>query len=157
MISIRLATDADSDAVAGLIREIFGEFDGVVFDLAELPELRAVQTSFEAKQGRFWVAVDDGTLVGCVGLSPRAGEACELHKLYVARTHRRGGLGGRLCTLVEDETRARGAARVELWSDAKFVEAHRFYERRGYVRDGRCRALHDRSDTVEHHYERSMT
>ncbi|MGZ4618494.1 MAG: hypothetical protein ACXV3F_07160 [Frankiaceae bacterium] len=39
--------------------------------------------------------------------------------------------------------------RVELWSDTRFANAHRLYERLGYVRTGRRRELHDLSRSTE--------
>ena len=76
----------------------------------------------------------------------------ELCKLYVAREGRRRGLGSALCGLVEKEARARNAAYVELWSDTRFLDAHRLYEGRGYVRGPEIRPLHDRSNSLEYHF-----
>jgi putative acetyltransferase len=57
---------------------------------------------------------------------------------------------------VERAAREQGAGYVDLWSDVKFETAHRFYERRGYSRDGRTRELDDESDTVEYHFRREL-
>ena len=150
--TLRDGDDADSAAVIALIGAVFAEYPGIVFDVdGEMPELRAPASAFLSRGGRFWVAEDGGALIGCVGVRPAAG-GVELCKLYVARAARRRGLGGALCGLVEREARARGAALVELWTDTRFEDAHRLYERRGYARLPETRALHDLSDTVEYHY-----
>ncbi len=154
---IRLAQDADSSAVARLIRDVFAEYEGIVFDLAELPELRSIRSHFDHKQGRFWVWQDDGgEVVGCVGISTIAPATSELHKLYVKKSARRRGIGTALCELVEKEACLRATQRIELWTDVKFTDAHSFYERRGYVRSPERRALKDRSDTHEYHYVRQL-
>jgi putative acetyltransferase len=144
--------DDDRDGLIALIESVYAEYEGVIFDREEIPELEAVAGSFARAGGRFWCAFAGDRLVGCVGFTPVDSDGIELKKLYVARDARRHGLGGRLTQRVEDEGRARGAAYVELWSDVKFVTAHRFYEERGYQRDGRRRHLHDKSDTVEYHF-----
>jgi putative acetyltransferase len=101
-------------------------------------------------------------VVGCIGARSRGGaperpRSVELCKLYVAREARRRGLGGALCALVEEEARARGAKLVELWSDTRFKDAHRLYERRGYARGPETRELHDRSGSVEYFFRLDLS
>ena len=156
-ITIRDARDDDSQALCRLIADIFAEYDGVLFILDEMPELRAVASAFDRAGGAFWCAERQGDVVGCVGYSPsREGNGIELKKLYVHRAVRRSGLGARLVERVEQAARERGAAFVELWSDVEFETAHRFYERRGYERDGRTRELHDESNTVEYYFRKEL-
>lgn len=156
-IEIRAARDADSDALCTLIASIFAEYEGVLFILDEMPELREIATAFQKAGGQFWVAERDGEIVGCVGYSPtNGGEGIELKKLYMHGDLRRHGLGARLVERVEEAARESGAAFVDLWSDVKFETAHRFYERRGYRRDGRTRELHDESDTVEYYFRKDL-
>lgn len=50
--------------------------------------------------------------------------------------------------------RARGAERLALWTDTRFARAHRFYERRGYLRHGSIRILDDLSNSLEFRYAR---
>jgi putative acetyltransferase len=83
-------------------------------------------------------------------------QGMELRKLYVAQAARRRGLGGQLCDLVEAEARACGAVFIELWSDTRFTDAHRLYERRGYIRGAETRALHDLSQTIEYYFRKTL-
>jgi GNAT superfamily N-acetyltransferase len=46
---------------------------------------------------------------------------------------------------------------MKLWSDTRFDRAHRFYEKRGYVRSGPLRALGDKSNSVEFGYAKPLT
>lgn len=86
------------------------------------------------------------------------GTRAELKRLYVAATHRRRGVGRALVELVEDHAvRDHDAVAVELWSDTRFVDAHRLYERCGYVRTGRTRQLHDPSETTEYEFVRALS
>ena len=71
-------------------------------------------------------------------------------------TRRRAGLGSRLCELVETHARHRRVRFVELWTDTRFTDAHRLYERRGYVRGPETRALHDLSNSIEYYYHKPL-
>jgi len=155
-IVIREARDADGKALCALIEPIFAEYEGVLFILEEMPELMVIATTFGDAGGTFWVAERDGELVGCVGWVPH-GDGVELKKLYVAKTDRERGLGRQLVDRVEEAATKRGAAFVQLWSDSKFLPAHRFYRRRGYVRDGQTRTLEDLSDTIEFHFRKELS
>ena len=140
-IVIRSARDDDAAGLIELIGGVFAEYPGCVLDVdGEIPELRSIASTFAALGGRFWIAEREGPVVGSIGFSPAEGDGIELRKLYVHRTARRRGLGAALCEEVERAARERGASFVELWSDTRFTDAHRFYAKRGYVRGPETRA-----------------
>ena len=156
-ITIVPARDDHGPGLMALIEPIFAEYEGVWFFLDEMPELECIATTFQRDGGQFWSAFRGERLIGCCGYTPAAsGDGLELKKLYVAQDERRHKLGHLLTCRVEEAARASGKAFVELWSDVKFTAAHRFYEARGYQRDGRTRELHDKSDTVELYYRLSL-
>jgi putative acetyltransferase len=157
-VEIRAGRDGDGEQLIALIGACFAEYPGCILDVdGEMPELRMIATSFATQRGCFWVAEHAGLLVGSVGIVPATDQrGTELRKLYVTSTMRRRGLGTALCDLVEAEARRRRAAFVDLWSDTRFVDAHRLYERRGYVRGPDTRALHDLSHTVEYYYRKRL-
>lgn len=156
---IRDGRDEDAGGLIALIGGCFAEYEGCVLDVdGELPELRAVATAFAGWGGRIWVAEHAGRVVGCVGFTPSSEPGgVELRKLYVERAFRRGGLGGELASLVEAEAQRRGARFVDLWSDTRFVAAHAFYDRRGYVRGADTRELHDLSASVEFYFRKPLS
>ncbi len=146
--------DARDDDEAGLIGGCFAEYPGCLLDVdGEIPELRGIATYAAGRNGRFWVAEAAGDLIACIGLAPtEAPDGVELLKLYVDSTARGRGLGRRLAWLVEEEASRRRAGFIELWTDTRFSDAHRLYERLGYERQPETRELHDISDTVEIHF-----
>jgi len=155
-VFVREALDADADGLIALVRGCFSEYPGCLLDVdGEAPELRAIRTWFRARGGKFHVGEREGRVVASVGFVP-VGEGVELKKLYVERSERRSGLGSRLVALVEEQAAARGARFVELWSDTRFADAHRLYERLGYLRGPGTRELHDLSRTVEFHYRKAL-
>ncbi len=156
--TIRPARDEDEDGLITLIGGCFAEYPGCVLDVdGEIPELRAIATAFAARDGHFWVAEAEGSVVGCIGVAPAPDKAgVELLKLYVDSAMRGRGLGRRLVGLVEEDAARRDAAFIELWTDTRFADAHRLYERLGYERLPETRDLYDLSDTVEYHYRKRL-
>ena len=157
---VRDARDADAPGLIALIGDVFAEYPGVLLDVdGEMPELRRIASAFAEVGGRFWVAEREGSgrIVGCVGFSPASDpRGVELKKLYVAKDARVSGLGSELVTLVEAEARRRGAAFIDLWSDTRFETAHRFYEKRGWVRGPTTRDLNDISATTEFYFKKML-
>jgi GNAT superfamily N-acetyltransferase len=154
--TVRDALDSDSEQLISLIGEVFAEYPGCVLDVdGEMPHLRRPASAFAGWRGRLWVADQHRRVVACAALATHDGTA-ELRHLYVAAHARRQGLGGHLCEQVESEARRRGHRRIELWTDTRFLDAHRLYESRGYVRGPWTRDLHDLSRSVEYLYSRSL-
>ena len=152
-VAIRDARDTDGYAVTALVSACWAEYPGCILDVeGEEPQLKGPATYYTGRDGRCWVAVLDGFVVASVACYPsEAAGGLELKLLYVLRHARRRGLAAQLSALVEAEARQRGASFVELWTDSRFEDAHRFYERRGYVR-GPTRERDDISSSVEYHY-----
>jgi GNAT superfamily N-acetyltransferase len=157
-LPIRAVTDADAPALIGLIGAAYDEHPGCVLDLPgvddDLPE---PATAAARRGGRWWVVVDGEEVVASVGTGPVDEHGVlELKRMYVAASHRRRGLASRLVQRVESHAAGLGAAAVELWSDTRFADAHRFYARHGYRDTGGRRQLHDPSDTTEIHFLRRL-
>jgi GNAT superfamily N-acetyltransferase len=151
---IRPGRDADAAGFIRLIGDCWAEFPGCVLDVdGEVPELRALASYFGKSGGALWAAEADGALVGMVATRPlNSDQAYEICKMYVARDQRGTGLAHRLIETAEAHAHAAGAQRLVLWTDTRFDAAHRFYEKRGYVRQGAIRILDDLSKSLEFRY-----
>lgn len=66
-------------------------------------------------------------------LSRQGGLRLQVEAVRVAGAHRGAGLGRGLMGWVADVGRARGAVLAQLTTDRRRVDAHRFYERLGWV------------------------
>ncbi len=107
-------------------------------------------------RGAIWVMRDPaGQVVGSIAAERLDGPTVELHRLYLDARLRGQGLGRRLFGTAVDWAREQGAWKIELWSDTRFEDAHRLYERLGYVRTD-SRELDDANDTIEFKYERDL-
>ena len=158
----RPARDDDGAGLIQLIGGVFAEYPGCVLDVErEERDLLAIASAYGNRRGEFWVTLDPatGALIASVGwlpsTAPGHSQWLELRKLYVARRHRRRGLGSQLITRVESAAREQGAPGVELWSDTRFHDAHRLYARHGY-QQGAQRELFDLSNSVEYHFQKSL-
>ncbi|MGG5810405.1 GNAT family N-acetyltransferase [Falsiroseomonas sp. CW058] len=155
---IRPGRDEDAEGFIALIGACWSEYPGCVLDVdGEVPELRALATHFRAAGGALWAAGEGGRVVGMAATRPmhqdRAWEVC---KVYVAKEARGSGLAHALLGAVEGHARAAGAERLVLWTDTRFDAAHRFYEKRGFVRQGSIRILDDLSNSLEFRYAKPL-
>lgn len=156
---LRPGRDEDAAGFIALIDACWSEYPGCILDVdAELPELRALATYFEKAGGALWAAENrEGHIIGMAATRPMAQDkAWEICKVYVAREARGSGLAHQLLHAAESHARAQGAERLVLWTDTRFEAAHRFYEKRGFVRQGSIRILDDISNSLEFRYAKPL-
>lgn len=156
---LRAATDSDAAGVRRLIGDCYAEYEGCLLDPDGIDAwMAAPASSYTDKGGQCWVLVqsDGGDLVACVGWAPARPGQVELKNLYVSARDRRQGLGRRLVALVETAAEQLHAREVFLWSDTRFLDAHRLYAGLGYQRTGQTRALHDPSNSVEYGFVKAL-
>jgi GNAT superfamily N-acetyltransferase len=132
-----------------LIGRCWADYPGCILDVdAEEPHLYALATHYRAQGGALWVAGDGA---GMIATRPIGAGVWEICRVYVHPDLHGAGLGHALMDTAEAYALAQGATLLELWSDTRFLRAHRFYERRGYSRGG-SRLLHDLSKSEEWRY-----
>ena len=119
---------------------------------AEMPEYRALASYYADRGGALWAAEDAGEIVGMIATRPLSDGAWEVCRVYVRPALHGAGLGHRLLDVAEAHALAAGATRLRLWSDTRFDRAHRFYEKRSYVRSGPMRVLADISNSLEYEF-----
>jgi GNAT superfamily N-acetyltransferase len=109
------------------------------------PETRAVYEAAFAAIGAspdnaLYVAVIEGRVVGTFQLTffptltGRGVTRVRIGAVQVAEHLRSKGIGARMIAFAEETAQARGAGTVELTSNKRRLDAHRFYERLGYAR-----------------------
>jgi GNAT superfamily N-acetyltransferase len=123
---------------------------------AEMPEYRGLASYYAGQGGALWAAEADGQIVGMIATQPLPDGAWEICRVYVLPARHGGGLGHRLLDVAEAHALAAGAARLVLWSDTRFDRAHRFYEKRSYVRSGPVRVLADISNSLENGFANAV-
>ncbi|MGZ0187031.1 MAG: GNAT family N-acetyltransferase [Alphaproteobacteria bacterium] len=157
--AIRHAVDADGDAWGWLAARCWADYPGSVFDRhGELRDLDQVASYYTAKGGQTWSAILDDRIVGTLAVAPSeaGGNVWEVSKVYVDPNIRRRSIATELMAVAEAFVVERGGDQMILWTDTRFTGAHRFYERKGYVADGRTRDLYDLSNSVEFFYRKRL-
>ena len=146
-LSLRLAMDEDSAGIISLIDACYKEYPpNVLLVDEEEPELRTPASSF----AMFWVLCCDDEIVGTVAAS-MGRQFVELKKMYLQPSLRGSGWAQRLQKLVVDFA-FENKKGVELWTDTRFVRAHAFYKKCGWLKTGQTRELKDASVTTEFHF-----
>lgn len=153
-MELRPVQRSDVPAILALIGEIYGEYGCVL--RAELEERHLLEPDvyFRRTGGEFWVLREAELIRATCGVLLHP-DSAELKSLYVHRSIRRQGWGRRLAQMVIDYGRQRGRRRVILWSDTRFLDAHRLYRRMGFVQEG-MRELHDSNQSVEYGFSLSL-
>jgi GNAT superfamily N-acetyltransferase len=109
--------------VAGDLQPYRAAFDAITADPAHL----------------LVVAVEAGRVVGTMqlsfipGLARRGAWRAQIEAVRVHEELRNRGVGARMIGWAIDESRRRGCALVQLTTDKRRLDAHRFYERLGFV------------------------
>jgi GNAT superfamily N-acetyltransferase len=135
---IRPAAAADLPAIVAMLADDpLGAARESPGDLA--PYTAAFVQLQENPGNEILVAESDGAVVGTLqltvipGLSRRGASRAIIEAVRVHADHRGSGLGTQLIRSAIDEARRRGCSLVQLTSDATRTDAHRFYERLGFV------------------------
>jgi putative acetyltransferase len=133
---IRSVTADDVPAVVHLVAETLAEF-GLEFGKGSPTdeELHHLPGSYTDRGGAFWVAIEDGRLLGTAGVFPVSPTAFELRKMYLRPAARGLGLGRQLLDTAIAWCREHGATHMVLDTMEKMDRAIAFYEAHGFVRD----------------------
>jgi len=117
-------------AVEQYIGELDERFDAG-FDAGDALEREAPH--YDPPGGVFILARCDGVAIGCAGLCTLEPGVGEIKRMWVSPDHRGAGLGPRLLTELEEQSRRLGHRRVRLDTHRSLTEAIEMYRRGGYT------------------------
>jgi N-acetylglutamate synthase-like GNAT family acetyltransferase len=126
---IRVSGPQDFDAILAVINDAAQAYRGVIpADRWHDPYMTAAELTREVADGVvFWVAEDEGQVLGVMGMQDK-GDVALVRHAYVATTLQRKGVGTRLLRQVLG--RAGKPVLIGTWADASW--AIEFYERNGF-------------------------
>ena len=151
------ATGMDAPDVIALLARIWEEYAFIWAPEIEFPDLFAFDEHYAPPHGAFWVVRDEaGRVVGSVGVDRVDANTAEIHRLYLDAQLRGRGLGRALVETALAWARERTLARMVLWSDTRFTQSHRLYERMGFARRGERTVPNDPNDSREYRFEREI-
>ncbi|WP_411085699.1 GNAT family N-acetyltransferase [Streptomyces sp. 061-3] len=136
---LRTATRADLPAVLALLAD-----ENQVVDPASVVVDEAYEKAFadieSDPRNEMLVLVDGDTVLGCLqatyipGLGKRGEERALIEAVRIRADRRGDRLGRELMKQAVDRARLRGCALVQLTSNKRRADAHRFYESLGFDR-----------------------
>jgi len=134
MIEVVPFAPAHAAGVAALIIPIQREEFGIPITLADQPDLTDIPGYYQRGAGNLWVALQDEAVVGSIALLDIGNANGALRKMFVAPKYRgrEHGIAKLLLDTLIDWSRARRLREIYLGTTAKFLAAHRFYEKNGF-------------------------
>jgi GNAT superfamily N-acetyltransferase len=134
---IRRARRADVDAIVAMLAD---DELGAKRENPGDPRYLAAFDALDADPNQFLVVAElDGDIIGTLQLSYLAGLSrlgatrAQIEAVRVRADQRGTGLGTVLFEWAIEQAREQGAVLVQLTTDASRADAHRFYERLGFV------------------------
>lgn len=137
---IRKATEADLLAVVQMLAD---DQLGSTRECADAPLALYYREAFarmERQEGNdLYVAIKDGQVIGCMqltfiaGISRKGMTRCQIEGVRVSTKVRAGGIGKAMIRYAIDLSRGQGCGLVQLTTDSKRKDAHRFYEDLGFI------------------------
>mmetsp|Transcript_14095 Transcript_14095/g.23327 ORF Transcript_14095/g.23327 Transcript_14095/m.23327 type:complete len:179 (-) Transcript_14095:155-691(-) len=108
-------------------------FVNSVLDREDLSKALFQETYLDSKVNRFWVAVKDDSIAGCVALlGHKDPGTVELKRMSVDRRFRRQGIAGKLLEALIQHCRTEQINEITLTTSSLQPDAQRLYERYGF-------------------------
>jgi GNAT superfamily N-acetyltransferase len=142
--SILLLREAEVDDVPAIVEllvddQLGATRDGAATDVELQPYLHAFDAIDANPAHELLVAADGGQVVATMqlsfipGLARRGALRAQIEAVRVRHDYRSRGLGAAMFQWAINESRGRGCALVQLTTDKSRPDAHRFYERLGFI------------------------
>lgn len=134
-IEITEYTQPHQDGVVAVILPIQQQEFEIPITLEAQPDLRDIERFYQKDDGNFWVALAEGRVVGTIALLDIGDHIAALRKMFVAAEWRgaKHRVAAKLLETLFAWSRKRNIQRVYLGTTAKFLAAHRFYEKNGFA------------------------
>ena len=132
-------SDADQQGVLQGVLNVILPIQQREFDIpiteGDQPDLANIPGFYQTGTGGFWVARSNDRVVGTVGLKDIGQRQAALRKMFVAAPFRgrEFGVAEKLLNALLAHARTKGVAEIFLGTTEKFLAAHRFYEKRGFI------------------------
>jgi len=134
-VDIRAFVAADLQGVFDLILPIQQVEFSIPISADDQPDLSNIESFYQCGKGGFWVAVAEAKIVGTIGLKDIGNGQAALRKMFVAPGSRGkdAGIAALLLDWLVGEATKQGVGEILLGTTAKFLAAHRFYEKNGFT------------------------
>jgi GNAT superfamily N-acetyltransferase len=135
MIQVQPFVEIYSNKVADLILSIQQQEFDIAITLNDQPDLLAIRQTYQKGSGNFWLALAESQVVGTIGLLDIGDSNVALRKMFVHPSYRGKAVGvsSLLLSTVVRWCETKTVKTIYLGTTSKFLAAHRFYEKNGFV------------------------
>jgi N-acetylglutamate synthase-like GNAT family acetyltransferase len=125
--------------IIGMILKIQREEYYLPITAEDQPDLADIEEFYRQNDGNFWMAVDDGNVVGTVAMKNIGNGNAVLRKMFVGDDYRgkTKGIAQNLLEQLFQWARLKNFQQIYLGTTPQFLAAHRFYEKNGFQEIGR--------------------
>jgi N-acetylglutamate synthase-like GNAT family acetyltransferase len=133
-----LPAELQSEVLALIVGIQRGEF-GIEITAEQQPDLREIPSFYQVGDGNFWVALAGARVVGTISLLDIGRRQGALRKMFVHPAFRgsEAGTAKRLLDTLLAWAHDRKLQDIFLGTTARFLAAHRFYEKNGFSEIGK--------------------
>lgn len=134
MIIIKEFEADDRDEVIGLALYFQNDGSRPQVTIEDQPDMLHIRKNYFDNGGGFWVAKDDGKVVGTIGLMRYTNEIAVLKKFFVYEKYQGNPehLGQKLYKVLIDFAKQQNLKTIILDTPRNTTRAHRFYEMAGF-------------------------
>lgn len=128
-----------SEKYASQIRDLIGKTlaDISVIDRNSLPiddkDLREIEETYSGR-GRFWVALNNGQVVGTVAIRDLGNQTAKLNRMFVLVEYHGSGIGQELLEHAVEFAKKQGFTKIVLNTHELMHRAHKFYEKNKFIK-----------------------
>ncbi len=117
-----------------MILEIQQDEYKIPISLKDQPDLEDIEKYYQ-RRGKFWVAVDENSVIGTIGIIDIGDGNAVLRKMFVKKEYRGKDMGvsKKLLAQLLKWAAQNNFHRVYLGTTLQFLAAHRFYEKNQFV------------------------
>ncbi|WDP91670.1 MAG: GNAT family N-acetyltransferase [Desulfobacter sp.] len=135
---VRFKTDYGQDVINLILSIQQDEFKLPITE-ADQPDLADIPNFYQADRGNFWVALDGQQVVGTIALLDIGDGQGALRKMFVRQDYRGGktGTAKKLLAALVGWGRDQHIREIYLGTTPRFLAAHSFYEKNGFVEIGK--------------------
>ncbi|TGB01641.1 GNAT family N-acetyltransferase [Halobacillus salinus] len=134
-ITIKEYEEENQEGVLELILQIQQDEYGIAITREDQPDLEEIPTFYQKGKGNFWVAEQQGRVIGTIALLDIGDNRLALRKMFV-HTEFRGSrfrTADQLLSQALEWAESHSVESILLGTTSAFKAAHRFYEKNGFV------------------------
>lgn len=120
------------EEIISLILDIQNNESKINLSLEEQPDLLTIHKSYQENGGEFWIALDQGKVIGTLGLMMKADHCAIMKKFFVKKEYRSQKVGLALYKKLLELAKEAEIKHIILDTPSVAHTSHRFYEKAGF-------------------------